>query len=257
MLVWVLAGIALLDPGKINASELRDLCPTRPGLGTAPCIVDAGHLLLEIGLGDWTVESGPDTRTDTVLIGDLLVRYGFSEVDELQLGWTAFGHVRQRDKATGSVARDEGVGDVTLAYKHSLRHPGGDGLSVAIQPFVTLPAGGSAIGNHDWSTGLLVPISFDLTDRLQIQATPEVDASTDGDGHGRHATFGGVAGLGIAISEKIGVTFELSAFKDKDPAGNTTQLLAGVSAAWQPKDTLQLDAGAAFGLNHDLSLIHI
>lgn len=248
---YTLVGLIALNPCQASASELRDLCPTRPGLGTPPCIVDAGHLLVEVGLGDWTVTSDPDTRTDTLLIGNLLVRYGLSNVDELQLGWTPFGHVRQRDKATGSIARTEGVGDISLAFKHSLRNPGGHGLSVAVQPFVTLPVGGSAIGSHDWSTGLLIPISFDVTDHLQLQATPEVAASVDGDGHGRHATFGGVAGVGYAISKETGVTVELSAFEDQDPGGHTTKLLAGVSATFQPKDNLQFDVGAAFGLNRD------
>ncbi len=245
----ILVGLTSFNPGAAAASDLRDLCPTRPGLGTAPCIVDAGHVLVEVGLGDWTIESDSETRTDTVLIGDLLVRYGLSNVDELQLGWTPFGHVRQRDKSTGSVVRAGGVGDVTVAYKHSLRHPDGNGLSVAIQPFVTLPVGGSAIGNHDWSTGLLVPISFDVTDHLQLQATPEVDAAVDGDGHGRHASFGGVAGLAIAISKQTGVSVEISAFQDQDPAGQATKLLAGVSATFQPNENLQLDVGGAFGLN--------
>ena len=248
---FTLVGLIALSPCQASASELRDLCPTRPGLGTAPCIVDDGHLLVEVGLVDWTVTSDPQARTDTLLIGNLLVRYGVSNVDELQLGWTPFGRVRQRDKATGSIANTEGVGDISLAFKHSLRNPDGHGWSVAIQPFVTLPVGGSAIGNHDWSTGLLIPTSLDLTDHLQLQATPEISASVDGDGHGRHATFGGVAGVGYAVSKTMGVTVELSAFEDQDPAGHTTKLLSGVSATFQPKDNLQLDVGAAFGLNRD------
>lgn len=247
----ILLGFSLSVPAKAAASELRNLCPTRPGLGTPPCIVDTGHLLVEVGLGDWTVTSNPDARTDTVLIGNVLVRYGISNVDELQLGWTPFGHVRQREKATGSIAKGEGVGDIFVAFKHSLRNPGGDGLSVAIQPFITLPVGGSAIGSHDWSTGLLVPISFNITDHFQLQATPEFAASVDSDGHGRHATFGNVAGVGIATSKKTGVTFELSAFQDQDPSGHTTKLLAGASGTFQPKDNLQFDVGAAFGLNRD------
>lgn len=234
-----------------HAGEIRDLCPTRPGLGTAPCIVDSGHLLIEVGLGDWTIDSDRDTRTDTLLVGDLLIRYGLSNLEELQFGWTPFGRVRERDKSTGRVARAEGVGDVTVAYKRSLSNPDGNAFSVAIQSFVTLPIGGSPIGSHDWSGGLLIPMSFEVSDRVQLQATPEVDASVDGDGHGRHAAYGIVAGLGFGLSENTGITLEFSSFRDRDPAGHTIELLAGLSATWQPSKNVQLDIGGALGLNDD------
>jgi len=208
-------------------------------------------MLVEVGLADWTVEDTPEARTDTILAGDLLIRYGLSDVDEVQLGWTAFGHVRERGKATGAVSKTQGTGDITLAYKRSLRHPDGNELSIAIQPFVTLPVGGSAIGGGGWSAGLLLPISFDVSDHVQLQATPEIGASVDEDGHGRHAVFGGVAGLGLAISDTTGVTFELSAFREHDPAGHFTELLAGVSGTWQPDENWQLDVGAILGLNQD------
>lgn len=238
-------------PPSARAAELRQLCPTRPGLGTAPCIVDQGHMLVEVGLADWTVEDTPDARTDTILAGEMLIRYGLTDVDEVQFGWTAFGHVREREKATGGVIKVQGSGDISLAYKRSLRHPDGNELSIAIQPFVTLPVGGSAIGDGDWSAGLLLPISFDVSDHVQLQVTPEIDASVDEDGHGRHAAFGGVAGLGLAINETIGVTLELSALREQDPAGRSTELLAGVSGTWQPGANWQFDVGAVLGLNHD------
>ncbi len=250
---FFLFGLTTLCPCPASGAEIRDLCPTRPGLGTAPCIVDTGHMLIEVGLGDWTVDSNRDTRTDTLLIGDMLFRYGLSDLDELQFGWTPFGHVRERDKSTDRVMRAEGVGDVTVGYKHSVSHPDGTALSVAIQPFVTLPVGGSAIGNHDWSAGLLIPVSFDVSDRVQLQATPEIDASGNGEGHGRHAAYGMVAGVGFAISGNTGITLELSAFRDRDPAGHTTELLAGVSATWQPSKKIQLDIGSALGLNNESS----
>lgn len=239
-------------PTVSRAANLRELCPSRPGLGTAPCIVDQGHMLLEWGIADWTLEDSIEARSDTVLGGDILVRYGLSEFDELQLGWTAFGHIRERVKATGAVNKAQGTGDLTLTYKRSFRRPAGDQFSVAIQPFVSLPLDrNSAIGKGDWSAGILLPISVDLTRDIQFQASPEIDAAADEDRRGQHWNFGTVVGLGLATTDASSVTFELSAFRNEDPAGHFTEMLAGVSGTWQPSESTQLDLGVVAGLNHN------
>jgi hypothetical protein len=231
------------------AAELRDFCPTRPGLGTAPCIVYPGHLVAELGFADWTLERDPATRTDTLVTGETLLRYGLTDDSELQLGWAGLGHVRTRDRLTGAVSAATRAGDLLLSFKQSLRNPSGDGLSVAVQPFVTLPLGRAPIGAGDWGGGLLVPIAIELSQALQLQMTPEVDAAVDGDGHGRHLAYGDVLGLGIAASPSVSLTVETAATRDLDPAGHSTVYLAGLSAAWQPSGSLQLDLGTAIGLS--------
>lgn len=231
------------------AQEMRDLCPTRPGLGTPPCIVDQGHVLAELGIADWTRDQDNDTRTDTILGGDLLLRYGVDANSEVHIGWTAYGHQHERDRLTGNIQNTSGVGDVTVAYKRSLAQPDGSGFSVALQPFATLPAGGSAIGNGDWSAGLIVPVSAEIAKRVELQFSPEVDAAVDEDRSGRHLSYGTVAGLGVDMSETLSTALEFSAFRDDDPVGHSTELLAAASLAWQPTDAWQLDVGSAFGLN--------
>ncbi len=148
---WQKAGLcllmAVLASPALSDDDLRPLCPTRPGLATPPCIVDSGHVLAELGLADWTLDRQGGMRTDTLVAGDLLLRYGIEGRDEVQIGLTSFGTVRTRD-ASG-ISHMSGVGDLTLALKHSLGHPDGSGFSVAIQPFLTLPTGGSAIGASD------------------------------------------------------------------------------------------------------------
>ncbi len=231
------------------AEPLRELCPARPGLGTAPCIIDRGHVLVEIGLADWTIEREPDGRTDTVIVGDTAIRYGVTDRSEVQIGWTALGFVRTRQSAPRTVEHDSGTGDVTVAFKQSLRNPDGSALSIAVQPFVTLPTGGKAIGAGDWGAGLLIPMSNDLNDTVQVQLTPEIDAAVDSDGHGRHLAYGAVAGLGVSLSDSVSVTVEGSAFRDTDPDDRATELLAAASLAWQPGGDWQVDVGTAIGLN--------
>jgi len=248
LLLPLLAALALAATSA-RAEELRDFCPDRPGLGTPACTIDPGHFDIELGIADWSLDRTPDSRIDTIEAGQLLVRLGLTDSLEAQLGWTAFGHVRTRDRSTGSLDHESGTGDLTLALRQNLRSPDGSGFSLAVMPFATLPTGGAAIGAGEWSAGLLVPLSYDLGEGVQVGLTGRVEATADSDRDGRHLAYGGVAGLSVPLSDALGATFEIAAGRDEDPAGHSTEWLAGISAGWMANDDLQLDAGANIGLH--------
>jgi hypothetical protein len=243
------AGGLLCVAGAAQAQELRPFCADRPGLGTPACTTDAGHVAVELGGLDWTLERDAATRADTLIAGDLLVRIGVTDTLEVQAGWTAFGHVRQRDRVTGAVSNSSGTGDVTLAVRQNLSNPDGSGFSAAVMPYVGLPTGGTAIGAGDWSAGVVVPLSFSLNDTFSLGLTPGIEAAVDSDGGGRHAAYGSVIGLSASLTEQLGAALEFQATRDEDPAGHATEALASLSFAWQPKDGLQFDMGAVAGLN--------
>ncbi|RJG54979.1 transporter [Sphingobium terrigena] len=253
---WLALMVALglagtMSPRAAMAQEVRDLCADRPGLGTPACTVDKGRLVLEVGLGDWTREQDAGSRTDTVVTGDALVRLGLTDRLEVQLGWTAYGHVRSLDRVTGVTDKADGVGDILIAFRQNLRNPDGSGLSIALMPYVTAPVGGSAIGGGDWGAGLLLPIGFDLGGGLSLGLTPQIDAAVDGDGKGRHVAYGSVVGLGVSFGDSLSGSIEASVTRHDDPAGHATQALGGLSIAWQPSADMQLDIGLNVGLNRD------
>jgi hypothetical protein len=239
----------LLAAGAARAQQLRDLCPDRPGLGTPACTVDQGHAMVELGLGDWTLTRQGGDREDDVATGDLLVRYGLTSSLEMQVGWTAYTHVRTR--SGNAVSRIGGTGDVTLALRQNLHNPDGSGFSAAIMPYATLPTGSDGIGAGDWGAGVLVPMSYELPHGFALDLTAEADAAVDADGHGRHFAYSAIVGLDMKLADKLGATAELLLGRDEDPSGHSTQALAGLSAGWTPNDNLQLDVGTNVGLNRD------
>ncbi|WP_257538908.1 transporter [Sphingobium sp. CFD-1] len=247
LLVVAAAGIG----AQAQAAEQRDFCADRPGIGTPACTMNPGRVQLELGLGDWAREKDAATRTDSVELGEVLVRVGVTGSTEAQIGWTAFGHVREKDRITGVVSKDSGVGDVTLAIRQNLRNPDGSGFSAAVMPYVTLPSGGSAIGADDWGAGALLPLSFDLGSGLSLEAMGEMDAAVDEDRDGRHLAYGGVLGVGFDLSQTVSAMFEISMLRDNDPTGHATEALSGLSLAWQPSGNMQVDIGTNVGLNHD------
>ena len=95
-------GVAAVLVAAPAAAQQRDYCPERPGLDTPACIVDRGRVSVETSVIDWTLDRQPDSRTDTITIGETLVRVGVSDRMELRASWEPFGHERVRDTASGA-----------------------------------------------------------------------------------------------------------------------------------------------------------
>jgi len=249
MATRTLAAILFLSLAGGAHAELRDYCPDRPGLGSPSCTIDSGHVSAEVGIAGWTLDKAAGTRSDTLILGDMLARFGIGDATELQLGWTGYGRQRDRD-ATGTTLRQHRVGDVMLALRRNLRNPDGSGLSFAVTPFVTLPVGRQPVGGGDWGAGLTGALSLELNDRLAVAFTPEADAAVDEDGHGRHFAYSLVEGINAKLNDRLSLTIEHQVSRDRDPAGHKTMQLAGLSLAWMRGERLQLDMGANAGLNH-------
>jgi hypothetical protein len=246
--LFALSAALFVAAGPAAAGQpLRKLCTDRPGLGTPACTLEAGHVQIEVGLADWTLDRQAGTRSDEIVGGDTLLRIGIADHAELQFGWTASGWTRER---TGNlVAHASGTGDLFVAVRRNLLRPDGAGTTVAIMPYATLPTGGRAIGAGDWGAGVELPFGFDLSDAVSLEFAPRVEAAVDEDRHGRHLAFGSVAGLAVDLSPVWNMTAELEADRDDDPGGHRTETLAGLSFGWTPGRNFQLDAGANVGLN--------
>ena len=249
-----ITGLALLAvPVQAQAQDApRDFCADRPGKGSPPCVLDAGRFQAELGVADGAWSRGGGTSTDDIAYGGLELRLGLTSTVEGQVSWSAHERVRDKDRATGTTSTVDGVGDVNFALRWSLKNPGGDGVSMAVQPFVTAPVGSDGIGGGKWQGGVIVPVSLPLNADWSLALSPELDARPDADGSGRHAGFGGALGVGRSIGP-VALGVELWADRDEDPSGHVTSASFDLTAAWTSttvKD-LQLDASAYVGLNHD------
>lgn len=253
MMRLTFAGLVALAPSAPAAAQqalapLHPYCASRPSLGAGACIADAGHPMLEMGVGDWQRDRSDGTTTDTLTGADTLLRIGLGETTEVQFGWTAIGQVRTR-AGDGPVERRTRTGDVSLAIRQNLRNPDGSGFSIAVQPFATVPTGRMPVGAGTWGAGMLVPLGYQINDVVQLQFTAEGDAAPDEDGEGRHLAWSGIAGLALTLSDAVTTTTELFVQRDRDPGGHATTLLAAFSGGYQVANDSQVDAGTAIGLN--------
>lgn len=245
----LLAGIFLCSSTGAAAADEQPICADRPGKATSACTVPAGHWQVETGLADWTLQKSGGERDTSLVLGETTVKYGLTANSDIELDVTPW----QRATSSGPGFRDSasGIGDVNVIYKHELTKSDA-ALQVTLYPYVKIPAAKRSLGNGKWEGGLLIPIGYSIgKSPFSIGLTPELDWVADADGRGHHATMVQVASLGWQISPKVNVSGEIWGQWDWDPAGTTRQASADGSVAYLLSNSVQLDAGANFGLNRN------
>lgn len=241
------SGVSAAEAAR--ADDDPRFCPTRPSIGGSSCTTEPGRVHVEASFVDWERDDTADQREDRIVTADLLVRAGVGSKTEVQLGWTGYGQDRRRDKANGTIDRVTGVGDLRFAFRQHLAGEKGKPLSAGVEGFVTVPTGKSPLGDGTWSAGVIVPVQYDLTERLAIAVTGEADAAANQSGQGRHFAYSGVTSLRYKLSGHVSTTAELFLERDKDPADHETHALAAFSTAWRRTKVLQLDMLAVVRLN--------
>lgn len=224
-------------------------CYGRPGKATPSCTIAPGKVQLETGIADWTADHGTGAREDSVMIGDTAIRVGIARDTEIAVYVTPYVHQRQREPGRTTV--DSGFGDMQLMLKHRFINGGERGISVAVQPFITVPTGAHGISDGVATGGVAVPMDMNLPNDWSLALTPTLQSEADADGHGSHALWSAVGALSRPLYSTVTGTAELYAERGYDPAGHQTRTSADIVLAWQPTAHWQFDIGTYFGLNAD------
>jgi hypothetical protein len=242
------AALFAVAPG--SAEELRPLCPDRPGKGTSPCTLDAGHFQIEVDAFDGTFQRANGVTSDTYIAASPTLKYGLDDTVELDVGFTPF--IAQRTHDGASDATVEGNGDLYLRGKWNFLAEDGP-VTAVIEPFVKLATATRGLGNGAMEEGVVLPLSYDLGGGWSLASTPELDLLLDASGSGRHATAINVVGLGRTLENGLTLGAELWTSQDFDPSGTTSQYSFDLDAAWQPAgdNDLQWDGGINLGLNRN------
>lgn len=248
-----LLGLTTTAPAFAQPSEpLRDFCADRPGKGTPTCILDVGHWQVELGLFDGARQHDDAFKVESWDAADTFVRYGLTETTELQFGITSYVREKTTDRVTGDSETVDGIGHLSVGFRHSLANPDGSGLSVALSGFVIAPTGSRDVRAEGFEGGVVLPVSIPLNDDWGLSLSPEVDVVIDSDGDGRHAVYTMVAGVGRSWGQwALGAEIYVS--RDDDPMEAVTESTFDLTAVWSPPGLAdsQLDFGLNFGLNDE------
>lgn len=234
-------GYSLFNP--VPADQMRPFCSDSPGFGIPTCIVDAGHVMLEVTPITATFERANGINNDNYAIGQTLARVGLNNSLEVVAGWTPINVTNI--SGGGSSIHETTTGDLGIGLKQSLRNPDGGGFSVAMQPFIDIPTDGGRVG-----FALALPFAWALSDVWSLGFTPEIGALPDALQSGYHV--GGSAAVSLSrVVGSFNLGAELFLEANRDPEGTVHAATANFSLAWQPAGNanLNFNLGADFGLD--------
>jgi hypothetical protein len=242
-----LAAFLLLAALPARAED--PICPDRPGKNTSPCVVGADRWQLEATGFDETMQRRDGVTTDLVAALAPTLKYGLTDLLELETTYTPIQTLRQHDAVSDTTL--SGQGDTYLRLKWEAIGDGGAGWTAMVEPGVKLATATRGLGDGALEEAVMVPFGYDWGNGWQLQATPELDLLLDSSGHGRHAQFVDVLELNWGPTKTSNWILGLEAWTSQnfDPLGTVRQYSLDADIAYLLNNDTQLDAGANFGLN--------
>lgn len=216
----------------LHAQDGPPITPYRPSVSSPAQLPAPGQLEFEIG--------GLGSKSDDERRASL--PYTFKLAFNEQWGVLVGGEAYVSSRADGN-PRQRGVGDTTLALKRAF--PIDDGTALGLELGVKVPTAKDSIGSGRSDYVLNGIYSQDIG---VVHMDANLNATRLGayePGSGR-VQKGWSASFSAPVSDKWGVTTELSGTRRSGQA-NTTQLL--LAASYSPTKRLTIDWGVAKGLN--------
>jgi len=158
--------------------------------------------------------------------------------------------------AGATVSRADGAGDLVVRSKVNLFGNDGGAAAMALIPYVKIPTAARTLGNNQVEGGLIVPISMTLPAGFALVVMPEIDLLKNNNDGGKHVNVTGVVNLGYSINKRLTVFGELYSAVGAD-AHTPPVYTADAAVAYLLTDSIQLDAGANFGMNRNAPNLQI
>lgn len=240
---WFLSCLPFVAP-LCALEPLREMSTDRPDTTESPYTVPRGMIQVEASVADYSRDAvAGDGVSDQWTFGQINLKLGMSHASDLQL--VVNSHAVAGESERGDRSRTSGFGDVTLRYKHNLWGNDAGTTAFAVMPYVTIPTH-TGLSGEAWQGGLILPLAISFSERLSLGVMAEVDLVHDVETGGTDLEWLHSASLGVALTERLGMFFELVGIAGDDTA-YAASCNAGITRALS--DNLVLDAGVRIGMN--------
>jgi hypothetical protein len=230
--------LALTAPAA--AQDLEPICADRPGKGNAPCTVAPGHVQLELGFDDLSIQHRSGITTSVNDVGGLLAKFGLTDNLDVEAGVNLYQS--EREHGTSLTETKTGMGDLFLHMKYGVES---GHFALALNPYVKLPVATGTVGNGKLEGGLVVPKAYELGSGWALGDTLAADAS----GTGMHPNVSEVLGIGKRVTDDLTLGAEFWTDQNFDPSSFSAQYSVGLELADLLNNDTQIDCGVNFGLD--------
>jgi hypothetical protein len=230
---------------------MRDMDTDRPDKTESPFTVDAGHFQLEMDFLACSYDRHnpalTDTRVETTSFAPMNLKVGLCNRADLQVVLQPQVRVRTDDRATGTVMKQRGFGDVLARLKVNLWGNDGGRTALAVMPYVKLPTNQDGLGNRSVEGGFIVPLSVDLPQGWNLGAMTQVDLVRDGATSGYHPEFVNTITFNHGIVGNLGGFVEFASVASTE-RGSDWEGTVDLGLNYSFTKDLRLDAGIYLGV---------
>lgn len=240
------SGYTLFNPTP--DADLRGFATDRPAKSSSPITVDAGHFQVETDLFNYQHSNAGGVTMRTYTAIDPVLKVGLTNSIDLELQFNGYNSISEHDPSTGRrLSSANGAGDLLVRPKFNLFGNEG-GLALAIIPYVKFPVASRGVGNGQFEGGVVMPFSFPLPWDFIGLVQSEVDVLKNASDTGHYYNYSQLFNLSHPIGDKTTVFGEIYSALGTDHYTPPVYTF-DVAVAYLITPTLQIDAGANFGLN--------
>jgi len=222
------------------AEPVREMVTDRPDTTESPYSVPAGMYQIEASFFDYSREANRgEASADQWIFGQINFKLGVTHDSDLQV--VVNSHAIAGQSQRGDITRTSGFGDITVRYKQNLWGNDSGTTAFALMPYVTIPTH-TQVSEEAWAGGLIMPLAISLSDRLSLGLMGEMDIVHDAETSGQDLEWLHSATLGISLTEKLGMYFELVGIAGQD---TNYQALFDTGLTFALTDNLVFDAACA------------
>ncbi len=246
---WNVVALVYLAGGflvGVDAEDsLRDLETDRPDATESPVTVDKGHFQLESSFFSFNRDDVGGMRTETWGVAESNIKYGLSDVMDLQLVFTPYVRETVRT-AGGAKSTVEDFSDLTIRLKYNLWGNDEGTTAFGLMPVVKVPTQ-TAVSNGRWEGGLIAPFSWRAGERWGLGLQGQLDRVYDEDDGDMDWEFSHTVVLGFDVTERFGFYIEYLGIAGDRPYDS---IFSG-GVTYGLSEFVQLDAGTLIGLNEE------
>lgn len=233
------------------AAQMREFDTDRPDKTNSPHTVDAGHLQLEMDVfavtHDRHTPARDFVRNDNWTFANANLRIGLTNSVDLQLLIPFYQVNRDKDVSAGTLAKQQGIGDLTILVKKNFWGNDGGKTAGGLALFVKAPTANHFLGNGKVEGGAVILLGASLPGDFDLGFNTGVSVIANDTGSGHHAEFVN----SVSVSRKIvGPLSAYAEFWSNVSAQSHAPVMATVDGGLllMLGKNVQLDAGVNLGV---------
>jgi hypothetical protein len=240
----------------------------RPGKASGPITVEKGHFEVESDFVNYTHDHAVNSSnsTQTYVVADPLLKYGLTENTDIEVQLGGYQWDSVKDRSAGTRQSGRGFGDTTFRVKSNLMGNDGQGLALALLPYVKVPMADQSLrdagfANNRIEGGLAVPMSYNLPYDFVVGYQAEWAGIKNADDGNYHANIINIASIGHDVPgvKDLGALAEIYSNVTTSKSPNDPNIYTGDFAlTYQLTPKTVIDVETDIGLNReapDLQLI--